>query len=68
MLHENFHCELYFIRHGESKTNVQSKYAAHMDFNSALTQTGQTQAKLLGKRLKKEKIHFDSMRNAAEDQ
>ena len=61
MLHENFHCELYFIRHGESKTNVESKYAAHMDFNSALTQTGQTQAKLLGKRLKKEKIHFDAI-------
>ena len=61
MTHENFHCELYFIRHGESLTNVDSNYIAYGNFNSALTKTGQTQAKLLGKRLRKEKIHFDAV-------
>ena len=32
-----------------------------MDFNSALTKTGQIQSKLLGQRLKKENIHFDAI-------
>ena len=61
MIHKNFHCELYFIRHGESLTNVKSKFISHMDFNSALTKTGQIQSKLLGQRLKKENIHFDAI-------
>ena len=59
MIHENFQCEFYFIRHGESKSNAAPGFVASVDFDSPLTGLGVTQARLLGERLKEKEIKFD---------
>ena len=59
MIHENFRCEFYFIRHGESMSNVTPGYAAGTDFDSPLTDGGREQARRLGERLRRENVRFD---------
>ena len=36
MIHKDFQCEFYFIRHGESTSNARPGYAADADFNAPL--------------------------------
>ena len=59
MIHQNFRCEFYFLRHGESKSNAVPGLVAGVDPDSPLTDLGVTQARLLGDRLKKERVEFD---------
>lgn len=59
MIHEDFECEFYFIRHGESLSNATPGFVAGVDFDAPLTDTGFEQARLLGKRLKRENVQFD---------
>ena len=59
MIHADFRCEFYFIRHGESVTNKTSGFAAGTNFDAPLTDNGVYQAQLLGERLKRESIKFD---------
>ena len=59
MIHKDFQCEFYFIRHGESTSNATPGFAAGVDFDSPLTSKGLEQARLLGRRLKAEDVRFD---------
>ena len=59
MIHSDFRCEFYFIRHGESESNATPGLAAGANFDAPLTNLGETQATLLGKRLLDEGIKFD---------
>ena len=59
MLHRDFRCEFYFIRHGESSSNATPGFAAGKNFDAPLTPLGVEQARLLGKRFQKGKIVFD---------
>ena len=49
MINDNY-CIFYIVRHGETKWNVEGKLQGHAD--SALTEKGITQAKILGEKLK----------------
>lgn len=53
--------ELYLIRHAQSQSNVNNHLVGGRSSLSRLTQYGETQAELLGERLKKENIHFDEI-------
>ncbi len=59
MIHKDFRCEFYFIRHGESESNATPGFAAGANYDSALTAKGVQQARLLGRRLWREGIKFD---------
>ena len=59
MIHKDFQCEFYFIRHGESTSNATPGFAAGVDFDSPLTPRGLEQSRLLGQRLKEEGVRFD---------
>ena len=59
MIHENYHCEIYLLRHGQSESNVTSGYVAGLDHDSPLTPLGFEQARALGKRLGGEGQEFD---------
>jgi probable phosphoglycerate mutase len=59
LIHENFECEFYFIRHGESESNATSGFVHGVNFNSALTDRGVEQATSVGKRLRGERVRFD---------
>jgi len=59
VIHENFRCEFYFIRHGESQSNATPGVAVGANFDSPLTERGAVQAALLGRRLMHEGIRFD---------
>lgn len=50
---------LYFIRHGESESNVLESLAAGYNHNARLTLKGEKQAQALGERFKNESVHFD---------
>ena len=59
MIHENFECDFYFIRHGESESNAVPGYMAGANFDAPLTAKGYEQARLLGERLHEDGITFD---------
>ena len=59
MIHKDFECELYLIRHGQSESNAQPGLLAGADFDSALTAKGEEQARLLGARFAAEGVSFD---------
>ena len=59
MIHESFECEFYFIRHGESETNATGGVLYGANFDTALTDRGVEQARLLGQRLVREGVIFD---------
>jgi len=59
LIHKDFLCEFYFIRHGESVSNTSPGFASGIDYNSPLTPKGFDQARLLGQRLKRENVEFD---------
>ena len=58
MIHQNFECELYLIRHGQSESNANTEYLQG-SIDCSLTPKGFMQARLLGKRLKEDGITFD---------
>lgn len=71
MIHAEFRCEFYFIRHGESVSNATPGLAMGRDYDAPLTEKGISQAGLLGSRLKSEGVAFDrvySSRLARADQ
>ena len=59
MIHRDFKCEFYFIRHGESESNATPGFAAGTNFDAPLTDLGAVQATLLGERLRGEGVKFD---------
>ena len=59
MIHQDFECEFYFIRHGESQSNATPGFVAGADFDTPLTDRGFVQARRLGERLKREGRKFD---------
>lgn len=67
MIHKNFRCEFYFIRHGESESNATPGLAAGANYDSALTDRGVKQARLLGSRLKREGVKFDRVYSSSLD-
>lgn len=58
MIHQNFECEFYFIRHGESEANALRGYMEAFDLDTQLTAKGFTQARLLGERLRQDGVVF----------
>ena len=58
MIHQNFECEFYFIRHGQSESNALPDRTS-LNPDSSLTSKGFAQAHLLGHRLKQDGITFD---------
>ena len=61
MIHKDFNCEIYFIRHGQSESNATPGIAAGVNFDAPLTKLGHHQAKLLGERFKSDGISFDKI-------
>lgn len=59
MLHANFDCRLYLIRHGESRVNTRPQLIGGRSPRTPLTDRGREQAGLLGERLAAEQIAFD---------
>ena len=59
MIHADFRCEFYFIRHGESVSNATPGFAAGRDFDAPLTEKGFSQARSLGARLLSDGVTFD---------
>ena len=59
LIHKDFSCEFYFIRHGESVSNATTGFAAGKNFDAPLTDKGIGQAQLLGERLEREGVTFD---------
>ena len=51
--------DFYFIRHGESETNVTPGVAAGANFDAPMTERGHRQAEVLGRRLAHEGVVFD---------
>ena len=60
MIHQNFECEFYFIRHGESESNALPDRMS-LDPDTSLTRKGFAQARLLGERLEQDGITFDKV-------
>ena len=60
MIHADFRCEFYFIRHGESVLNATPGVIySGRDTDNPLTEVGFSQARLLGARLRNEGVTFD---------
>ena len=47
MIHENFQCEFYFIRHGESLSNATPGFAAGANFDATYTPPGSSDYRYL---------------------
>ena len=61
MIHQDFRCELYMFRHGESASNAELGWMGATDRDSPLTEVGIRQAGILGDRLRRECVQFDRM-------
>ena len=61
MIHKNFQCDFYFIRHGESESNARPGFMAGADFDAPLTAKGFLQAEALGRRLRDDDVTFDKV-------
>ncbi|MDP6667613.1 MAG: histidine phosphatase family protein, partial [Dehalococcoidia bacterium] len=59
VIHENVEFDFYFIRHGESQSNVTPGIAAGVNFNAPMTERGHKQAEALGRRLADEGVQFE---------
>lgn len=59
MIHKDFECDFYFIRHGESESNATPGMMAGRNFDAPLTAKGFQQAEALGRRLKEDEVSFD---------
>lgn len=61
MLHRDFQCHFYFIRHGEAEPNLHPDKIGGRAAESPLTERGIKQARITGARFKKEGIIFDKV-------
>jgi broad specificity phosphatase PhoE len=61
LIHENVVFDFYFIRHGESQSNVTPGIAAGENFDAPMTERGHQQAEAAGKRLAEEGVTFDKI-------
>ncbi|MDA1279401.1 MAG: histidine phosphatase family protein [Chloroflexi bacterium] len=59
MIHNNVEFDFYFIRHGESESNVTPGIAAGANFDAPMTERGHKQAEAAGRRLASEGVKFD---------
>ncbi len=59
MIHKDFECDFYLIRHGQSESNAQPGYLVGDNHDSSLTPRGEEQARRLGARLAAEGVTFD---------
>jgi broad specificity phosphatase PhoE len=60
LIHADFKCHFYFIRHGESVLNATpGDFYSGRDDDNPLTELGFSQARMLGTRLKNEGVTFD---------
>ena len=59
MIHKNFQCEIYYLRHGESESNATPGYIAGLNHDSPLTERGVRQAEAFGSRFGSEGVTFD---------
>ncbi len=59
MIHDNVEFDFYFIRHGESLSNVTPGIAAGENFDAPMTERGHQQAESVGRRLADEGVRFD---------
>ncbi|HAL46652.1 MAG: histidine phosphatase family protein [SAR202 cluster bacterium] len=59
LIHKDFRCDFYFIRHGESASNADPRFVAGVNWDAPLTGKGFEQAKALGVRMKEEGVKFD---------
>lgn len=59
MTNRNVEFNLYFIRHGESESNIVPGIAAGKNFDAPLTERGHRQALALGERFRKEAVSFE---------
>ena len=61
MIHDNVEFDFYFIRHGESESNVTPGIAAGANFDAPMTLRGHKQAESTGRRLAREGVKFDKL-------
>ncbi len=59
MILNNTEFDFYFIRHGESESNIAPGLAAGANFDAPITERGHRQAEALGRRLADEGVEFD---------
>ncbi len=59
MINQNVEFNFYFIRHGESESNVVPGTAAGSNFDAPMTGRGHRQALALGERFKRERVTFE---------
>ena len=59
MIHQEFECDLYLIRHGQSQSNAQPADRFSDYYDSMLTPKGEEQARRLGARFAAEGLTFD---------
>jgi len=59
LIHKDFRCDFYFIRHGESASNADPRFIAGVNWDAPLTDRGFSQARLLGARMRDEGVKFD---------
>ncbi|MEX0762808.1 MAG: histidine phosphatase family protein [Dehalococcoidia bacterium] len=59
MVNQDVEFNLYFIRHGESESNVAVGLAAGKNFDAPMTERGHQQALALGRRLAREGVTFE---------
>ncbi len=59
MIHDNVEFDFYFIRHGESQSNVTPGIAAGKNFDAPMTERGHKQAEAVGRRLADEGVQFE---------
>ena len=65
MIHDNVEFDIYFIRHGESQSNITPGIAAGVNFDAPMTDRGHQQAEATGERLGKEGVKFDKIYSSA---
>ena len=58
MIHDNVEFDFYFIRHGESISNITPGIAAGENFDALMTDRGHQQAEAAGRRLGEEGVKF----------
>ncbi len=61
LIHDNVEFDFYFIRHGESQSNITPGIAAGVNFDAPMTERGHKQAEAVGRRLGDERVVFDKI-------
>jgi broad specificity phosphatase PhoE len=65
MINRDVEFNIYFIRHGESESNVVPGLAAGSNFDAPLTARGHRQARALGERFRREEVTFERIYSSA---